>query len=167
MSHAASPHAARGPFLSEDPASPYGPRDACGVGFIARQDGARTHEVVALALEASARLAHRGAASTDLSADGAGVLTQIPRRLFILAASRQGIPLPADAAVGVGMLFLPAEAEARAQAEALVTEVLLGDGIPLLGVARRARAPRGAGRQRARGDAHHPPGAGGAPRRRR
>jgi glutamate synthase domain-containing protein 1 len=103
------------------------------VGFIARQDGARTHEVVALALEASARLAHRGAASTDLSADGAGVLTQIPRRLFILAASRQGIPLPADAAVGVGMLFLPAEAVARAQAEALVTEVLLGDGIPLLG----------------------------------
>jgi glutamate synthase domain-containing protein 1 len=72
-------------------------------------------EVVALALEASARLAHRGAASTDLSADGAGVLTQIPRRLCILAASRLGIPVPADAQIGVGMLFLPAEAEAQAQ----------------------------------------------------
>jgi len=128
-----APHAARGVLLSEDPASPYGPRDACGVGFIARQDGARTHEVVALALEASARLAHRGAASTDLSADGAGVLTQIPRRLCILAASRLGIPLPADASIGVGMLFLPAEPLAQAQAVALVTEVLLGDGIPLLG----------------------------------
>ena len=132
MPHPA-PHAARGVLLSEDPASPYGPRDACGVGFIARQDGARTHEVVALALEASARLAHRGAASTDLSADGAGVLTQIPRRLCILAASRLGIPLPADASIGVGMLFLPAEPLAQAQAVALVTEVLLGDGIPLLG----------------------------------
>ncbi|MBU6365611.1 MAG: glutamate synthase large subunit [Gemmatimonadetes bacterium] len=133
MSAVAPRHALRGDLRTEDAASPFGPRDACGVGFIARQDGARTHEVVTLALEASARLAHRGAASTDLSADGAGVLTQIPRRLCILAASRLGIPLPPDASIGVGMLFLPAEAQAQAQAVALVTEVLLGDGIPLLG----------------------------------
>ena len=39
--------------------------DACGVGFVADASGTRTHEVVAMALEAVARVAHRGAASTD------------------------------------------------------------------------------------------------------
>src|SRR6185295_6987651 len=53
--------------------------DACGVGFVAHASGARSHEVVGMALEAVARVAHRGAASTDNSGDGAGLLTQIPR----------------------------------------------------------------------------------------
>ena len=39
--------------------------DACGVGLVACASGARSHEVVAMALEAVARVAHRGAASTD------------------------------------------------------------------------------------------------------
>jgi glutamate synthase domain-containing protein 2/glutamate synthase domain-containing protein 1/glutamate synthase domain-containing protein 3 len=103
------------------------------VGFIARQSGERTHEVVQLALAAAARLAHRGAQGADLSADGAGMLTQIPRRLFILAASRQGIHLPADATIAVGMCFLPTDADARALAERVVEEVLAGDGLPCLG----------------------------------
>jgi glutamate synthase domain-containing protein 1 len=89
--------------------------------------------VVSLALEAAARLAHRGASATDNSADGAGMLTQNPRRLFILAASRLGIHLPADAAIAVGMCFLPTEAQAREEAESLVKDVLLGDGLPVLG----------------------------------
>ena len=109
-----SAHNASGTLFTDDAGSAYGPRDACGVGFIARQSGERTHEVVTLALEASARLAHRGASSTDSSADGAGVMTQIPRRLFILAASRLGVHLPADAAIAVGMCFLPTEPTARA-----------------------------------------------------
>lgn len=126
-------HDARGSFDDDEVGSPYAPRDACGVGFIARQSGERTHEVVSLALEAAARLAHRGASATDHSADGAGLLAQIPRRLFILAASRLGIHLPADAAIGVGMCFLPTEAQACEEAMGLVTDVLLGDGIPVLG----------------------------------
>ena len=126
-------HRATGGFLDDTVGSPYAPRDACGVGFIARQSGERTHEVVTLALEAAARLAHRGASATDSSADGAGLLTQIPRRLFILAASRLGIHLPADAAIGVGMCFLPPDPAASEAAMSLVREVLLGDGIPVLG----------------------------------
>jgi len=126
-------HRASGSLFSEDAGSAYAARDACGVGFIARQSGERTHEVVALALEASARLAHRGASATDTSADGAGLLTQIPRRLFILAASRLGVHLPADAAIAVGMCFLPTEPLAQEQAIALITDVLLEDGLPLLG----------------------------------
>ncbi len=126
-------HGPRGAVSDDETGSPYAPRDACGVGFIARQSGERTHEVVALALEAAARLAHRGATGTDLSADGAGVLTQIPRRLFILAASRQGLHLPADASLAVGMCFLPADPEALALSIRLVDDVLAADGLPLLG----------------------------------
>ncbi len=127
-----SAHQASGTLFTDDAASAYGPRDACGVGFIARQSGERTHEVVTLALEASARLAHRGASSTDSSADGAGVMTQIPRRLFILAASRLGVHLPADAAIAVGMCFLPAEPVAQQDAVSIITDVLLADGLPIL-----------------------------------
>jgi len=57
-------------------------QDACGVGFVARASGDPSHEVLSLALQALARVAHRGAAATDNSGDGAGLLTQIPHRLF-------------------------------------------------------------------------------------
>ena len=127
-----SQYDARGTFFDDEVGSPYAPRDACGVGFIARQSGERTHEVVSLALEAAARLAHRGASATDHSADGAGLLAQIPRRLFILAASRLGIHLPADAAIAVGICFLPAEPVAQQDATALITDVLLAHGLPVL-----------------------------------
>jgi len=68
---------ARAPGL--DPWREY---DACGVGFVARASGERSSEVMRLALQALGRVAHRGAAATDNSGDGAGVLTQIPARLF-------------------------------------------------------------------------------------
>ena len=123
----------RGSFDDTDTGSPYAPRDACGVGFIARQSGERTHEVVQLALEASARLAHRGASATDSSADGAGLLTQIPRRFFILAASRLGIHVSADATIAVGQCFLPVEPALTAAAVTLVEEVLTTDGLTVLG----------------------------------
>ena len=128
-----SRHTRRAPLEGADAGSPYAARDACGVGFIARQSGERTHEVVELALAAAARLAHRGAQGADLSADGAGLLTQIPKRLFILAGSRQGLHLPADASIAVGMCFLPADADARAVAERIVEQVLANDGLPCLG----------------------------------
>ncbi len=109
----------RGTLDDTTTGAPYAPRDACGVGFIARQSGERTHEVVQLALAATARLAHRGASATDSSADGAGLLTQIPRRFLVLAASRLGIHVAADATIAVGMCFLPVEPKATASAFAL------------------------------------------------
>jgi len=126
-------HERRGSVTDETTGSPYAPRDACGVGFIARQSGERTHEVVKLALEALARLAHRGATGSDKSADGAGVLTQIPRRLFILAASRQGLHLSADASFAVGMCFLPSDADGMRLATRVIEEVLAADNLPLIG----------------------------------
>jgi glutamate synthase (ferredoxin) len=106
---------------------------ACGVGFVAAAGGSRTHEVVAMALEAVARVAHRGAASTDNSGDGAGLLTQIPARLFFRDSYRLGLHLQPGLPFGVGAFFLPRGAESTAAAVTLVEQVLAGDGIPCLG----------------------------------
>src|ERR687894_868866 len=88
--------------------------DACGVGFVAAASGGRSHEVVAMAVEAAARVAHRGAASTDLSGDGAGLLTQIPYRLFYRDSYRLGLHPQPGLPFGVGAFFLPAAADALA-----------------------------------------------------
>lgn len=63
-------HEQRGSITDDSTGSPYAPRDACGVGFSARQSGTRTHEVVTLALEALSRTAHRGATDGLLLAAG-------------------------------------------------------------------------------------------------
>src|SRR5215203_216729 len=107
--------------------------DACGVGFVASASGARTHEVIEMALGAAARVAHRGAASTDLSGDGAGLLTQIPRRLFHRDSYRLGLHLEPGQPFGVGAFFLPARPDALAASVSMVEAVLAQDGIPVLG----------------------------------
>src|SRR5215208_6789879 len=107
--------------------------DACGVGFVADASGTRTHEVVAMALEAVARVAHRGAASTDLSGDGAGLLTQIPHRLFYRDSYRLGLNLQPGLRFGVGSFFLPRPGDALAAAIAIVEQVLASDGLPFFG----------------------------------
>ncbi len=129
-SGALSPHAAVPADRSLDP---YREHDACGVGFVACASGARSHEVVSMALTAVARVAHRGAASTDNSGDGAGLLTQIPARLFYRDAYRLGLHLQPGLPFGVGVFFLPRQPEALGAAVAMVEEVLAGDGIPFLG----------------------------------
>ena len=129
-SGASSPHAA---VPADRALDPFREHDACGVGLVACASGARSHEVVSMALEAVARVAHRGAASTDNSGDGAGLLTQIPARLFYRDAYRLGLHLQPGLPFGVGAFFLPREPEALGAAVAMVEEVLAGDGIPFLG----------------------------------
>jgi glutamate synthase (NADPH/NADH) large chain/glutamate synthase (ferredoxin) len=107
--------------------------DACGVGFVARASGERSHEIVRMALQAVARVAHRGAASTDNSGDGAGLLTQVPHRLFHREAYRLGLRLQPGQPFAVGSLFLPPEEIPLARAVRLVERVLERNGIPLLG----------------------------------
>jgi len=121
---------ARAPELN-----PWREQDACGVGFVARASGERSSEITRLALQALARVAHRGAAATDSSGDGAGVLTQIPHRLFAREAPRHGIALAPDGSppFAVGAFFLPRDPGALARATAIVEEVLAGDGLPVLG----------------------------------
>src|SRR4051812_20120689 len=125
-----SRHAASTSGTSLDPTHEH---DACGVGFVAAASGTRSHEVVEMALQAVARVAHRGAASTDNSGDGAGLLTQIPHRLFFRDSYRLGLHLEPGMAFGVGAFFLPRASEPRAAAVAMIESVLLHDGIPVLG----------------------------------
>ncbi|MBI1967267.1 MAG: glutamate synthase large subunit [Gemmatimonadetes bacterium] len=104
---------------------PWREHDACGVGFVARATGTRSHEILRLALTAVARLAHRGAASNDHSGDGAGVLTQIPHRLL---AAVEG-----DHPCALGMFFLPPPSPTLERAVALIEEAIHGLGMPILG----------------------------------
>src|SRR6266567_8103119 len=103
---------------------PWRERDACGVGFVARADGDRTNDILAMALTAVARLAHRGAASNDKSGDGAGVLTQIPHRLLGVGPVER---------VALGMFFLPPSGPARDIAIGLIETAVVGLGMSVLG----------------------------------
>ncbi len=101
---------------------PWRERDACGVGFVARADGIRDHDILAKALTAVARLAHRGAASNDRSGDGAGVLTQIPHRLLGVGPVER---------VALGMFFLPAQR--TDEAIDVIESALVSLGMSVLG----------------------------------
>src|SRR5689334_16287432 len=90
--------------------------DACGVAFVAKLDGAPSHETVERALTALANLEHRGAAGADaLTGDGAGILVQVPHAFF-RAALDAGLPEP----YGVAVCFLPHEPSRRAELERLL-----------------------------------------------
>ena len=108
--------------------------DACGVGFVAHASGARSHEVVSMALEAVARVAHRGAAvDRQLGrrrgpADPDPASPVLPRRL-------PAGPAPAARPAVRRRRLLPAARApgASGEAVAMVEAVLAEDGIPFLG----------------------------------
>jgi len=84
--------------------------DACGVGFVARIDGTPRHQVLELGLESVINVTHRGAVDADAkTGDGAGVLTQLPRRLFAKELARLGGGRVAPEELAVAVLFLPSE----------------------------------------------------------
>src|SRR5213594_1629695 len=112
---------------------PWREHDACGVGFVARASGQRSAEIARLALQALARVAHRGAAATDRSGDGAGLLTQIPAPLFYREAASRGLALAPGQPFAVGSFFLPREHDALGYVTALIEEVLCREGLPVLG----------------------------------
>jgi glutamate synthase (NADPH) large chain len=65
--------------------------DSCGVGFVAHIKGAKSHGIVTQALEILKNLDHRGAVGADpLLGDGAGILIQMPDRLFRRWAAAEG-----------------------------------------------------------------------------
>ena len=115
--------------------SPAHEHDACGVGFIAQINGKRSNQVLQYALQSLCALAHRGAVDADAkTGDGAGVVTQIPYKLFRAEVQKLGHTLYNDADLGVGMIFLPHDnAYAQARAKAIIEEVLETRGLFLFG----------------------------------
>src|SRR3954452_5072663 len=98
--------------------------DACGVAFVARLDAVPTHETVRRALTALSNLEHRGASGADAdTGDGAGILLQIPHKLFGLEPGRYG----------AGSVFLPRDAARRHELEALLERVVAEEGQAFLG----------------------------------
>src|SRR5438128_8449369 len=112
---------------------PWREHDACGVGFVARASGHRSAEIARLALQALARVAHRGAAATDRSGDGAGLLTQIPLSLFHREAASRGLALERGQPFAVGAFFLPRSDDALCHATRIIEDVLRGDGLAVRG----------------------------------
>jgi len=112
---------------------PWRERDACGVGFVAQASGARSTTILRHALQALARVAHRGAVATDRSGDGAGVLTQIPVSLFQREAARLNLGLAPGQPFAVAVFFLPGAPGAQARVTEIIEAVLAEEGLPLLG----------------------------------
>ncbi len=95
----------------------YDPRnehDACGVGFIANVKGKKSNDIVAQGLQILLNLDHRGAVGADpLLGDGAGILIQIPDKLFRDWAKGAKVALPQPGDYAVAMCFLPQDQAAR------------------------------------------------------
>ncbi|MFL5759995.1 MAG: glutamate synthase large subunit [Thermomicrobiales bacterium] len=82
--------------------------DACGVGLVVNIAGTPSREIVERALGGLVNLTHRGGVGADeRTGDGAGVLTQIPYKLFAPILANQGRGELGPGAYAVAMIFLP------------------------------------------------------------
>eukprot|EP00571_Detonula_confervacea_P013151 CAMPEP_0172310350 /NCGR_PEP_ID=MMETSP1058-20130122/11432_1 /TAXON_ID=83371 /ORGANISM="Detonula confervacea, Strain CCMP 353" /LENGTH=1669 /DNA_ID=CAMNT_0013023145 /DNA_START=142 /DNA_END=5151 /DNA_ORIENTATION=- len=106
-------------------------RDACGVGFIANTnsgDEFGTHKVLSQGLHALDCMEHRGACGGDgISGDGAGIMTQIPWKLFSDYRS-DNCPQP-----GVGMVFMPQDESRRDEVKEVIEKVCAANELEFLG----------------------------------
>jgi glutamate synthase (NADPH/NADH) large chain len=108
--------------------------DACGVGFVANIKGKKSHAIVQQGLQILRNLTHRGAVGADpLAGDGAGILIQIPDRLFREEMAGQGVRLPPVGQYGVGMVFLPKEPASRLACEYEIERAIKDEGQVILG----------------------------------
>jgi len=109
--------------------------DACGAGFVADIGGNRSHNILEMGIQSVVNLTHRGAVDADAkTGDGAGVLTQIPTRLFAKELDRLGCHLDDPSALGVGVLFMPRnDREAYDACRKIVEAAIAEEGLQLLG----------------------------------
>ena len=107
--------------------------DACGVGFIAKVSGERSHDVVERAVAALKSLAHRGAIDADaVTGDGAGLLTQIPHELLREFLEKKKKKLFRDGDLGVGMVFMPRDDYATSHCKKIVEQSIKAEGLAFL-----------------------------------
>jgi glutamate synthase (ferredoxin) len=113
----------------------YDPRfehDACGVGFAADITGAKSRIVLDRALEAVVNLTHRGAVSADAkTGDGAGISTQIPRKIFTPEANSRGYFFDNDEDVAVGVAFLDKDKFSASQT--IIENAIAGQSLIMIG----------------------------------
>jgi len=109
--------------------------DGCGTGFVADIGGNRSHKILVQGLRSVINLTHRGAVDADAkTGDGAGVLTQIPARLFAREVEQLGAHLDSPDDLGVGMIFLPCkDLAAQKTARSIIEQSVQRQGLTLLG----------------------------------
>lgn len=106
--------------------------DNCGIGFVARINGQASHDILTMALVALGNQAHRGAVAADAkTGDGAGILTQIPRDLFLRELEQQNIRIDA-ADLAVGVFFFPTDTAAAETSCRVINEILTRHGLNVL-----------------------------------
>ncbi len=105
--------------------------DACGVGCVAQISGRRSNRILRLGLRSICNLMHRGALDADAkTGDGAGLVTQIPYKLFTPEVERMGHKLYQESDLAIGVLFLPHDnAYTQARAKAITEEVIEKRGL--------------------------------------
>ena len=115
----------------------YDPRnehDACGIGFVVNIQGEQSHDIISKGLQILINLTHRGACGCDpQTADGAGILIQIPHKFFARECAQLGFTLPSPGEYGVGMVFLPVEPAHRLRAEGILELIAREEGLTVLG----------------------------------
>ncbi len=115
----------------------YDPRnehDNCGLGFIADIKNRASHDIIRQGLQILVNLDHRGAVGADpLAGDGAGILLQIPDRLYREECAGLGFTLPAPGDYAVGMVFLPRNGGTRQKCLDAFDKVIPEEGQSILG----------------------------------
>ncbi len=102
--------------------------DSCGVGFVCDINGNHSNQIVRWGVEAVKNLTHRGAIGGDgKTGDGAGVLTQIPRKFFKKIIDELGYQISDINNLAVGVFFLYEEVEDKVIAE------FVKEGVKVLG----------------------------------
>ncbi|MBT3401854.1 MAG: glutamate synthase subunit alpha, partial [Rhodospirillaceae bacterium] len=109
-------------------------RDACGVGVVANIKARRSHDIILKGLEVLVNLDHRGARGADPdTADGSGILIQLPDEHFRAVAPSSDITLPAAGQYGVGMTFLPRDPGLRERCRDIIEQSVAAEGQEFLG----------------------------------
>src|SRR5471030_1824634 len=106
--------------------------DACGVGFLADLSHRASHDVIRMSLEAAGAMAHRGARAADgRTGDGAGLLVETPRALYLRELAVYHVRVP-ERHLGAVCMFLPRDFDEAANARAKIeAAVRLADVAPL------------------------------------
>jgi len=108
--------------------------DACGIGCIANIDGSKSHDILSDALSMLENMEHRGGRGCNpKTGDGAGVLIQIPHKLFAQECDKLGFALPDAGQYGVGMVFFPRDKKVTEACRKVLLTQIKALGLELIG----------------------------------
>ncbi len=107
-------------------------KDSCGFGLIAQMDGKPSHWLLTTAINALARLTHRGAVAADgKTGDGCGLLLRIPEQFFRAVAKEKGWQL--SEMFAIGMVFLDPDPKKADFARQELTKALVSQKLTITG----------------------------------